>query len=45
MYNTILYTVENGIARLTLNRPDVFNAFNEAMSAEVIDAIRKTAKK
>jgi 2-(1,2-epoxy-1,2-dihydrophenyl)acetyl-CoA isomerase len=44
MYNTILYTVENGIARLTLNRPDVFNAFNEAMSAEVIDAIRKTAK-
>lgn len=43
-YETILYSVENGIATLTLNRPDVFNAFNEQLSADVNDALKKTAK-
>ena len=27
-YETILFEVNNGIATLTLNRPEVFNAFN-----------------
>lgn len=44
MYNTIQYEIANGIATLTMNRPDRFNAFNEAMSAEFIDALKKTAK-
>lgn len=44
MYSTILYEVTNGVATLTMNRPDRFNAFNETMSAEFIDAIKKTAK-
>ncbi|HWB63335.1 MAG TPA: enoyl-CoA hydratase-related protein [Chitinophagales bacterium] len=44
MYNTILYTTENGICRITLNRPDVFNSFNEEMSAEFIDALKKAGK-
>ncbi len=43
-YETILYEVNNGIATLTLNRPDVFNAFNEQLSADVNDALKKTAR-
>lgn len=43
-YETILLNIENGIATLTLNRPDVFNAFNEQLSADVNDALKKTAK-
>lgn len=43
-YETILFDVSNGIANLTLNRPDVFNAFNEQLSADVLDALKKTAK-
>lgn len=44
MYNTILYSVENSICRITLNRPDVFNSFNEELSAEFIDALKKAGK-
>ncbi len=44
MYNTLLFTNENGICSITLNRPDVFNSFNEELSAELIDALKKAAK-
>jgi 2-(1,2-epoxy-1,2-dihydrophenyl)acetyl-CoA isomerase len=44
MYNTLLYTNTDGLCTITLNRPDVYNAFNEEMSAEIIDAIKKTTK-
>ena len=37
-YETILFEVNNGVATLTLNRPDVFNAFNQQQSFDVIDA-------
>lgn len=43
-YETILFDVKEGIASLTLNRPDVFNAFNEQLSADVNDALKKVAK-
>ncbi|MES2689984.1 MAG: enoyl-CoA hydratase-related protein [Bacteroidota bacterium] len=43
-YETILFEVNNGIATLTLNRPDVFNAFNEQQSFDVIDALKKTER-
>jgi 2-(1,2-epoxy-1,2-dihydrophenyl)acetyl-CoA isomerase len=43
-YETVLFDVNEGIASLTLNRPDVFNAFNEQLSADVLDALKKTAK-
>jgi 2-(1,2-epoxy-1,2-dihydrophenyl)acetyl-CoA isomerase len=43
-YETILFNVENGIATLTLNRPDVFNAFNEQLSADFADALKQVAK-
>jgi len=35
----ILYESRGGIARLTLNRPDRLNSFNDAMHAEVRDAL------
>ena len=44
MYNTVLFSIENGICSITLNRPDVFNSFNEELSAEFIDALKKANK-
>lgn len=38
-YENILFSVEHGIARLTLNRPDKLNSFNTAMHAEVREAL------
>ncbi len=38
-YQHILYASEGGVARLTLNRPDRLNSFNDAMHAEVRDAL------
>jgi 2-(1,2-epoxy-1,2-dihydrophenyl)acetyl-CoA isomerase len=38
-YEHILFAQEGGIARLTLNRPDRLNSFNDAMHAEVRDAL------
>jgi 2-(1,2-epoxy-1,2-dihydrophenyl)acetyl-CoA isomerase len=38
-YESILFTVSDGIARLTLNRPDRLNSFTDAMHAEVRDAL------
>jgi enoyl-CoA hydratase/carnithine racemase len=37
-YETIRYEVERGIATVTLNRPDVFNAMNSAMMNELVAA-------
>ena len=38
-YENILFASEGGIARLTLNRPDRLNSFNDQMHAEVRDAL------
>jgi len=38
-YESIDYKVENGIAVLTLNRPDRLNSFTQAMHLEVRDAL------
>jgi len=38
-YENILFSVDSGIARLTLNRPDRLNSFNDAMHAEVRAAL------
>src|ERR1700687_6037069 len=40
-YQHILYAVEAGIARLTINRPDLLNSVNDAMHAEVRDALSR----
>jgi 2-(1,2-epoxy-1,2-dihydrophenyl)acetyl-CoA isomerase len=44
MYNSLLYQIENGVCTITLNRPDVYNAFNEELSAEFIDSLKKAGK-
>jgi 2-(1,2-epoxy-1,2-dihydrophenyl)acetyl-CoA isomerase len=38
-YQTILFEVSDGVARLTLNRPDRLNSFNTLMHAEVRAAL------
>ena len=38
-YANILFAIAGGVARLTLNRPDRLNSFNDAMHAEVRDAL------
>lgn len=42
--DTISYSIENKIARVLLNRPEVHNAFNEVMIAELTDTFTKIAK-
>ncbi len=43
-YENILFTVEKGVARLTLNRPDKLNSFNTAMHGEVRDALGRVGR-
>lgn len=43
MYETITYRVENGVAWLTLNRPDKLNAFTSQMNREIQKAIKTSA--
>jgi enoyl-CoA hydratase/carnithine racemase len=38
-YETILYEVEEGVARITLNRPERLNAWTPAMAEEQADAL------
>ncbi|MCI0711723.1 MAG: enoyl-CoA hydratase-related protein [Chloroflexi bacterium] len=38
--STILYDLNDGVATITLNRPDKYNAFNDTMIGEVKNAIK-----
>lgn len=42
-YESILFSIDAGIARITLNRPDKLNSFTAAMHLELRDAISRTA--
>lgn len=42
-YQTILFDRANGVARITLNRPDRLNAFTAAMHGEVAHALERVA--
>ncbi|MDQ3071918.1 MAG: enoyl-CoA hydratase-related protein [Bacteroidota bacterium] len=41
MYSNLGYDLSEGVATITLNRPDVFNAFNDELSYELQDALKK----
>ncbi len=45
MYNTLLVEERDGVLYVTLNRPDVHNAFNDEMIVEVIDLFRDVARR
>ncbi len=42
-YETLLYTLDNGILTITLNRPDVYNACNEQLTTDLQDALKHAA--
>jgi 2-(1,2-epoxy-1,2-dihydrophenyl)acetyl-CoA isomerase len=42
-YQHILFDTDLGVARVTLNRPDVLNSFNRAMARELCDALEAVA--
>lgn len=43
-YQYLKYDVANGIATVTLNRPDVYNALNDEITFELQDALKACAK-
>lgn len=43
-YETILYDVAEGVATITLNRPDKLNAFNDRMIAETTNAFKTAGR-
>ena len=43
-YETIVYTVETGIGRIMLNRPEVMNAITPTMLKELRDAVLEAGK-
>jgi enoyl-CoA hydratase/carnithine racemase len=40
-FETLLYEVEEGVATITLNRPEVLNAFNTQMNQDLKLALKK----
>ena len=44
MDDTVLYNVADGVATITLNRPDVLNAFTDAM-LDALDGALKQAER
>jgi 2-ketocyclohexanecarboxyl-CoA hydrolase len=40
-YKDILYEVRDGVVRITINRPEVYNAFRNQTLEELIDALRR----
>ena len=42
-FETILFSVDDGVARLTLNRPDRLNSFTVQMHGEVAQALQQVA--
>ncbi|MBT2727124.1 enoyl-CoA hydratase/isomerase family protein [Bacillus sp. ISL-75] len=44
MYETITFRIENGVAWLSLNRPDKLNAFTSQMNKEIQKVIKHSSK-
>jgi 2-(1,2-epoxy-1,2-dihydrophenyl)acetyl-CoA isomerase len=43
MYEHLLFSIENNVARITFNRPLVFNSMHHPMRQELLDALRVCA--
>lgn len=43
-FQTLLYSLTDGVLTVTMNRPDVYNAFNEQMKKEMNDAFKEAEK-
>lgn len=43
-YKFLLYTLQDGVATIALNRPDVYNALNDEITYELQDAFKVVAK-
>lgn len=43
-YQFLKYSAEQGVATITLNRPDVYNALNDEITYELQDALKAVAK-
>jgi 2-(1,2-epoxy-1,2-dihydrophenyl)acetyl-CoA isomerase len=43
-YNTLLSAESSGVLTITLNRPEVFNAFNEEMKKELNEALKEAER-
>lgn len=44
MYNYLQYELNEGVCTITFDRPDVYNAFNDEISYELQDALKKATK-
>ncbi|MDQ3534887.1 MAG: enoyl-CoA hydratase/isomerase family protein, partial [Bacteroidota bacterium] len=44
MYQYLKFENTEGVATLTLNRPEVYNAFNDELTFELQDAVKRIAK-
>jgi len=44
MFQSLLLEVQDGVATITLNRPEVYNAFNDPLSYELQDALKQVEK-
>ncbi len=44
MYEFIEYSLENGVATVRFNRPEVYNALNDEITYELQDVFKKVAK-
>ncbi|MFA0962652.1 enoyl-CoA hydratase-related protein [Roseivirga sp. BDSF3-8] len=44
MFEYLAYDIQEGIATITLNRPDRYNAFNDGMSYELQDALKQATR-
>ena len=44
IYNTIKSEISEGVCTITLNRPEIHNAFNDVMITEISDCIDSVEK-
>src|SRR3954453_7004538 len=43
-YETVIWDIEDGVGRITLNRPDTLNAWNEQFGKDLGEVVTKEAQ-